>query len=342
MFRDMRAFIQHLEANSELMRVHQELSPKYEVSAAVKYIARQKGTAVLCEKVTGYQTPLVGNLLGSRKRFAFALGVAQDEVDAAYQGRRQNTIKPQVLSSALVQEVVIDHNVNIIQTIPVLTHHEGDAGPYFTSAFTVAKDPETGMQSAGLHRIQVRGPDTIGILLATPPLSNFLAKAEKQGKPLEVAVVSGADPLTFWSSVISAPEGPDKLEIAGGLAQEPIKVVKCRSVNLCVPAMAEFVLEGYIKPRHRAKEGPFGESTGYPFTFDSPVAQIQAITHRRQPVYHALVPFGPEDELLMCLSLSLDWLAQVRKSFPQVQNLRLTHAAAVVLVQIDKKQRKTA
>ena len=220
--------------------------------------------------------------------------------------------------------------------LPVLTHHEKDAGPYFTCSTVVAKDPETGIRGVGLHRIQVKGKDKLGIFLATPPLSNFLAKAEELGKPLEIAIVNGVDPVTFFSSVVWAPGGEDKFAIAGGLAGRPLQLIKCETVDLEVPANAEFVLEGQIAPGIREEEGPFGESTGYYLTYQNPVININAITRRKDPLYHALLPFSPEEGVLLDFSWEMDNLEATRKEFPCIRKVHMTELGMVAKVQIQK------
>lgn len=228
-------FIDELEAAGELFRIDKELSTRYEVAAAIKLVARAHGSAVLCKKVKGYRVPVVGNLLGSTKRLAMALGVSEKELPAAYLAGSKNPIKSRMVARAPVQEVIVNTGIDIGKTVPVLVHHQKDAAPYFTCAFTVAKDPETGVRGLGIHRIQVKGRDKVGIFLATPPLSHFLAKAERQGKPLEIAIVSGPDPVTYFASPQTASPGVDKYDIAGGLARAPVELVKCQSVDLEVP-----------------------------------------------------------------------------------------------------------
>ncbi len=334
---DLRAFVKRLEKSGELVRVSDELSTQHEIAAAIKYVAQDEGKAVLFERAKDYHVPIVANLLGSRERVAMAFDVTERDLDETYLARAQNRIKPVVVTSAPVQEVVIDSGIDICRTLPVLTHHEQDAGPYMTSAITIAKDPETGIRGMGLHRIQVKDKDTIGIFLATPPLSHFLTKAEQQGKPLPIAVASGVAPLTFCAAIFFAPQGVDKFEIAGGFAQEPIELVKCRSVDIEAPADAEFVLEGYIIPQQRDKEGPFGESTGYYFTYDNPVAKIKAISHRANPLYHALLPFSGEETVLTSFMLGSYTLRQVQRELPQVRRMHIQLVGEIVIAQIDKK-----
>ena len=298
MFSDLNGFIRHLEDHGELVRVKERLSPLHEIPAAIRFIDQKWRSAALFEEVQGYDVPVIGNLLGNRKRLEMALS-AGDDLITQYLNRTNRPIKPVIRKEGPVKEVVLTGHIDILKSMPVLTHHEKDAGPYLTSAVTIAKDPDTGVRGMGIHRIQVKGKNRVGILLASPPLSHFFKRFEERGKPMEVAIVVGMDPITFFSSVIWAPKGIDKFDLAGGLKGEAIELVSCESVDLEVPARAEFVLEGKVLPNKREKEGPFGESTGVYLTYDNPVAEIDVITHRQTPIYHALMPFTNEESVLM-------------------------------------------
>jgi 2,5-furandicarboxylate decarboxylase 1 len=342
MFRDLRVFIKLLDSSNELIHIQEELSTEYEIAAALRYVLARKRAAVLFEKVKGYEIPIVGNLLGTKKRLAIALGVGEQEVDKAFRNRRRSPIKPKIVTKAPAQEVIVDREVDICKTIPVLKHHEEDAGPYFTSALTIARDPETGVLSMGLHRIQVKSKDTIGIYIATPPLSDFVAKAKQKGKPLDIVVASGVDLFTFLSGCTPAPAGINKFDAAGGLAQAPIELVRCHSVNLEAPANAEFLLEGELFPDRCEPEGPFGESTGYYFTFNSPIAKIKVISHRHSPIYHALLPFSSEDNTLLRL-LVAEFFPSLQSAFPCVQQVNYrSFGSGLLIVQIKKTSEKEA
>lgn len=337
MFRDLRGFLAALDGSGELIHLDMELSPRFEIAAAIKHLAQHKGKAILCEKVAGYDIPVIGNL-NTRKNIARALGVAEGEIEETCRERAQNLIKPEMAASGPVQEIVEEGDINILRSLPVLTHHERDAGPYLTSALVVAKDPETGVRGMGLHRIFVKDKETIGIFLGNPPLSHFLTKAENRDKPLEIAVVSGADLLTFLASIVHTPEeGIDKFDIAGGLARKPIELVRCRTVDLEAPAHAEFVLEGYIIPNRREKEGPFGESSGYYLTYDNPVAKIKAVTSRANPIYHALVPFSGEEGVLTSLMWQAFLVPEIQKALPQVRRMEIEVLGEFLIVQVEKK-----
>lgn len=336
MYADMREFIRKLEEQKQLIHITERLSPKFEISTMIKYLTRAKNLALFFDNVEDYDIPIVGNLLGSKERLAVALGVSEAEIVGRYVSCREKLIKPVVLNDGPVKQVEILHSVDILNTIPVLTHNEKDAGPYVTCAITIAKDPETGIRGMGVHRIQVKDGNTVGIFLATPPLSHFLAKSEAKGVPLEIAIVVGIDPITFFSSVVWAPFGTDKLDIAGSLAGRPIEIVKCSTIDLEVPAHSEFVLEGHIIPGERQKEGPFGESTGYYFSHESPVANITAISHRRDPIFQALVPFAGEETVLIDLCWEMEHLKEMQKVYPFVRKIHLLNHGLIAVAQIHK------
>ncbi|MCH8022483.1 MAG: UbiD family decarboxylase [Thaumarchaeota archaeon] len=188
-------------------------------------------------------------------------------------------------------------------------------GPYFTSGVVVAKDPETGVRGMGIHRVQLRGANEISLNLATPPLATFLKKAKETQRELEIAVVIGVDPLTFIASVFFSPSGVDKFEIAGGLREAPIDLVRCTTVDLEVPAHSEFVLEGKIDPRNIVEEGPFGESWGTYIETRNPLCKVQAISRRHEPIYHALTSFSGEEVMLRGLRMISDTMPSLAKKF---------------------------
>ena len=336
MFADIREFIRKLEEQGELIHIKERLSPKFEISTVIKHFTRTKNVALFFDHVEGYKIPIVGNLLGAKKRLALALGISESEIVERFLSCKEKRIKPVVIKDGPVKEVELLNHVDIMRTIPVLTHHEKDSSPYFTCAITMAKDPETGARGMGIHRIQVKDRNTVGIFLATPPLSHFLAKSEAKGVPLEIAVVIGVDPVTFFSSVVRAPFGIDKLEIAGSLAGRPIEIVKCRTIDLEVPACSEFVLEGHILPGERQEEGPFGESTGYYFSYRSPVAEITAIRHRRDSIYQVLVPFAREETVLVDLCSEMEHLKEMQKLYPFVRKIHLSNLGLIAVAQIRK------
>lgn len=334
MFQDLRAFLQLLQREGEVLTVATELSCDQEVSAAIREVEEKTRKALYLSQVSNYSFPLVGNLIGDRRRIALAFGNPPDLL-SLYGERRKELIPPTRVPDGPVREVVYSHDIDLPRLLPALIHHEGDVGPYLTSAIAVARDPENGKLSCGIHRVQLKGGNKIGILLNNPPIAAFFRKAEARSQPLPITFIIGCDPLTFLSSVIRAPEG-EKFSIAGGLASRAIEMMRCLNSDLEVPVHAEFVLEGEILPGIRETEGPFGESSGYYLTFESPVGRISAVMHRKDAIYHALVPFSREDSTLMQFLWEAENLPLLRQKFPSLvgihfppRTLGLTVLAAV-------------
>ncbi len=338
-YNDLRTFVRALQRQKELIKVDAELSPAFEVAAALRYLDRRNDKAVLFEKIKGYDIPIVGNLFENFSAVALAFGVDKtQDVASEYLKRTSRRVKPKVYASGPIKDVILKEDIDILKTIPVLTHHEKDAGPYFSSAITMARDPETGVRGMGIHRIQVKGKNKLGIFLGTPPLSRFLAAADARGKPLEIAIAIGVDPLTFLSSITYAPEGVDKFDLAGGLRGRAVELVKAETVDLEVPRHAEFILEGKILPGVREEEGPFGESGGAYLTVQNPVAVVQCICHRDKPIYHALMPFNRENGNITNLVWEATQFDRIQKALPLVKRVHLWGASGeIATVQIDKK-----
>lgn len=318
MFEDLRSFIAELKDKGDLLEVEDEVSTVFEIPAALKYLDRIDGPAALFKKVKGYGVRVAGNILCTRKRLALALNCREGQIEDEYVERRKKPIKPVIVKSGPAKEVILRDDIDVLKMVPVLTHHEKDAGPYFTSALLLAKDPNTGIRGMGIHRIQVKGPRRLGLYLHNPPVSTFFQKAEAMGRPLEIAILVGPDPYTYFSSVAWAPEGIDKFEIAGSLGRGPIKLVGCETVDLEVPSACEFVLEGRILPGQRDTEGPFGESSGYYLTYDNPVAEIDLISCRKEPIYQALMVYTREGDVLT-ISAQAENIKALRDAIPAVR-----------------------
>ncbi len=334
----MRAFLAELERRGALRRIDAPLSPRFEVPYAMVWHDRRGGPALRFDRVTGYSIPVIANLFGRRERIAWALGL--DDPAALPEATASLLAQPvppvPAASPAPVQEVVLDQQPDLLATLPVLTHHTDDAYPYLTSAVAIARDPDGGPPGLGIHRVAVKDGRTIGIYLNNPPLGAFAARARERGVPLPVALVLGAPPAVLLASIVPAAPGEDKLAFAGALARGPVSLVRCRTIDVEVPAEAEIVVECVVYPDRREPEGPFGESSGYYFTFESPIGEVRAITHRREPLYHAFAPFSREVSEISSFSQELRHLPALRQEFPGVRRLRYKHLGTVGVVQLAK------
>lgn len=298
-FDDLRGFLERLESiPGEVRHIADPLDPEYEVGAVLSYL-RKPGPAVFAESIKGYPDwRVIGNVLGTRQRVALALEVDQDRINSEYLKRWRNPMPPVEVSDAPVKEVKHIGDIDVTDILPVLTFHEKDGGAFISSGVCVARDEVTGSYHVGIHRMQVKGPNRLGIVILNPPLSNWYSRAESRGEALEIAVAIGLDPMILIGAI---GHGQDKLAIAGGLRNKPVPMTPAETLDLMVPANAEIVLEGRVLPGIREPEGPFGEATGYYFDSVSPVLEVTAITHREHPIYNAISPIGPETETITAL-----------------------------------------
>lgn len=320
-YRDLRDFLQALDQEGELLKIKQELSPRFELSAALKLI--NDGKAVQFENISGYPgKKVVGNILGTRRRVAKLLGVAEETLTQGFIDRKGQEIPPQVVETGPVKEVIIKDNIDLVSLLPALTYHEKDATPYLTSAVTMAKDSVTGLQNMGLHRIQLKGGNRLGIFLANPPVATFLQRAEQAGKGLEVAIALGVEPaMQIGATVKATAEGPDKFAVSGGLKGGAIELTPAESVDLLVPARAEIIMEGRIIPGIREHEGPFGEATGNYFEDESPVIEIHTVTHRRDFILSVIQVWGSETDVLITLGGSAENIRLLKQMAPAIKDI---------------------
>lgn len=319
---DLRAFLDGLE--DELLRVRAPLDPKFEIAALLKEV-QGRGRAVLFEQVPGFPgVRIAGNLLSSRRLAAHALGTSEDALVDTYVARSTQSVPPVRVKDVPAQEGVHRQPVDVGALLPLVTHHEKDAAPYLTCGMVLARDPLTGMRGMGVHRMMYRGGNRFSIMLANPPLSIFLANAERSGRPLDIAVALGVDPAVLLSSVVkTGPLGPDKMEIAGALAGAPVELAPALTVDIEIPARAEVVIEGRLLPGVREAEGPFGENTGAYFSSQSPVVEVTAVTHRKNFIFPALMPWTNDVDILLTLAAGAELLGQLKGQVRGVVDLEL-------------------
>lgn len=319
--RSLRTFIEQLERKGDLLRITEEVDPMFEISGVLKILDEQAGPAVMFDRPKGYSVRAVGNLIGKRERLALAMGIQEKELIEEYLRRKEHPVPAKLVTEGPVKETVVKKDVDILNSFPVATYSEKDANPYITAGVVLVKNPASGQQTMGIHRLQVLEKNRLTVLLLSPPVPQYHQQMEEQNKPLDVAIAIGLDPLFLFSSVAWMPEG-NKFELLGSLYGEPVEMVKAETVDIHVPAHAEIVLEGKILPRIREKDGPFGETSGYYVPYDSPVIEIQAVTYRKDPLFQVLHPWSNEAFVLL-VSWEAEMLKMLRSKFPEVRHLNL-------------------
>ena len=319
----IRDFIEYLKENGELLTLSTPLAPRFEISTILSELGKKEFPALLFEKVKGHHLSVIGNLLGTRKRLSMALRIDPDHLFEDLLRKIDQRFSPKLVSEPISKELITKkERIDLLKHLPVLTHYSKDSGPYITSGITSARDPENGVIARGLHRMEVRGKNQLGISLLNPPLSDIYAKYKRENRRMEVATVIGVDPLILISYILKVPPGTDKLSVAGGLMGQPIPVSKAKTVDIDIPARAEVVIEGYIDPRGKEEDGTLGESSGYYMAFSkSPTVQVTALTCQKGAVYQAIVPWSLEVDNLLYLVHGLDFVPKMKKEIPSLKQI---------------------
>jgi len=337
--RSLRDWLDHLAARERLVVTKPGTSLRFELAAIAKRLDGLRAT--LFPRPDGHPIPVVSGLVSDRGWMAEAMGVEPAEVLTRFQDATLNPIAWRETASAPAQEVV-HREIDLARLLPLPVHNEHDSGPYVTAGLMITRNPRTGKQNVSIHRCQLSGPNRLGVLLLPRHAHMFFEMAEQGGRPLEAAIVVGIDPLTLLASQAIAAIDVDELEIAGALHRRPLPVVKCLTSELRVPAEAEIVIEGRFLPGLREPEGPFGEFPQYyGERADHHVMEIDAVTHRKDAIFHTIVGGGLEHLLLGAIPREATLLAHLQRSFPNVRDVHLARGGVCryhLYVQIAKRQ----
>jgi 4-hydroxy-3-polyprenylbenzoate decarboxylase len=315
-FDSLREYVESLEKVGQLRRIRTKVSVDLEIAEILRRVMyKNEGPAILFEDVEGYKIPVLGNAFGSLRRLKMALDMENFEEI----GERMTTLTklkiphgllnkvkmlpklseisnygPKSTSSGPVTEIV-ETSKPTLDSLPIIKSFPKDSGRFITFGITVSKNPETQVRNLGVYRLQVIGSKKAIMHWQVHKRGalHYQMNTEKMQKT-EVAVVIGADPATVFSAVAPVPEGLDKFLFAGITRGKGIELVKCRTVDVEVPASAEVVLEGYVDPSEMNLEGPFGDHTGY-YTPPEPYPTftLTGIMMRNNPIYLTTVVGKP-------------------------------------------------
>lgn len=292
----MRAVLQRLEESGHLKVCDAPVNPKFELGAVLCYYNNE--VPILFTNVKGSKMPVVGALYGNRSLICTMMGTTVDKRIPLIMNAIANPEKPRVIPRGPVQENIITRNIDILKMFPVPTSNEDDIGPFITAGIIAYRDIETGKVHMALRRFQVNKGNSINVLVspASPHLNAMLKECAKQNRTLECALILGYDASFLLSSQISSNKyGLDKYEVDSAMRGEPLELVRCHSIDLEVPAWAEIVLEGVIRPGNSGKEGPFAELMYYYSPVgDAPLMDITCVMHRNDPIFQHAFPCREE------------------------------------------------
>ena len=283
---DMRTWIEDLDAAGELIRIDKPVDPLTQMGSLL-YQSREK--ALLFEKLPhGWRS--LGQAPANVRHAAIAFGAKEETVIPLIAQRLGTLVKPVMVKEAAVQERSFGKGEFDLTQLPVHIAGQLDGGPVIGSGLVVSKDPDTGQRNLSFHRLQIKGPNKSGILLYPRHTWKNYLKYQERDQPMPVAIFIGHHPLYYAAAATTAAYGQDEFEIAGGYMGEPARLVKCKTVDLEVPADAELVLEGHIPPHYREEEGPFSEFQDYYVTGTgkNPVVEYQCMTRRKDAIFKNL------------------------------------------------------
>ena len=332
-FSDLRDWLDHLRRHDELVEVTAEVDPDLEIAEITDRVTKSGGPALLFRNVRGSSMPLLINQFGTERRMCMALGVERlDDLGARVSDVLEMTppegfvgkiralgklksiadSRPKVVGSGPCQEVVLDPPS--LDSLPIMTCWPGDGGPYITLPAVITNDPRTGTRNVGMYRVQKFDSTTTAMHWQIH--KDAAADWRGMGERMDVAIALGTDPATCYTASAPLPKHIDELMLAGFLRGEPVELVRCKTVDLEVPARSEIVIEGYIEKGELRDEGPFGDHTGYytpaePFPVvhvtvrDPPARPDLSVDHRRRAAaggrvaregHRAPVPAGRADD----------------------------------------------
>ena len=315
-FEDLREYVESLEKIDQLKRIKTRVSVDLEIAEILRRVMyKNEGPAVLFENVEGYKIPVLGNAFGSLRRLKIALDMENfEEIGERMSALTRlkipqgllNKFKmlpklseiadygPKSVNSGPITEVIETSNPSL-DILPIIKSFPKDSGRFITFGITVTKNPETQIRNMGVYRLQVIDSKKAIMHWQIHKRGALHYEMNKENsQKTEVAIVIGADPATVFSAVAPVPEGLDKFLFAGITRKNGIDLVKCRTIDVEVPATAEIVLEGYVDPSELNVEGPFGDHTGYytpPEPF--PTFTLTGIMMRKNPIYLTTVVGKP-------------------------------------------------
>jgi 2,5-furandicarboxylate decarboxylase 1 len=284
---DLHDVLEDLRGQRALLDVERPVERSWEVAAVLDRLERcGHFDPVLFRSVLGHPGwSILGNLFADRRTVARFLRIDPSQLSGEFTRRMEHPIPAVTVGDGPVQAHLIRPDAGL-DALPLPTLHERDAAPYISLGVAICRDPDTGVQNVGVYRFMQRGPaELVPSLTSISNAADIFQRYERRGQPMEIAIVPGASPALSLAASYRAAAGVDEAALAGGLAEEPLRLVHARTVDLDVPADAEVVVEALVQPGGRYPEAPFADmSRSYSRVKQGPLVTVNAITHRDDPI----------------------------------------------------------
>lgn len=327
MKQDLRFFLEEIKNKfpEDIKYIKDEVSTEYEITAIMMELEKKGSPLVIFENVKNNKIPVVSNILASRKRISQAFGVGNEreflEIYSKYKARR---IEPEIISEISLEGEYYSGDVLDLESMPILTHFNADGGPYVTAGMVIARDPISGIHTCGLHRLQLKGKDKFGISLhSRKRMWEFHRRAEQKGESLPAAIAIGLHPVITVGSLAFLPYNESKYDLIGGLFGEPLQVVKCKNIDVLIPAWSEIIIEGEILGGVREPEGPFSEFSNYLSGRSTEnVFKAKSLFLRKNAIYQSINPgLSADHNTIMAYHRECDIFYALRRTLPNVINV---------------------
>ena len=322
MFDDLRQYVNWLKEKNLITVVNKKVSSELEITEVVTRLIENQGPSVLFENVDDNKIPVVANLFGSESKMSNALGVSslndlyeksndiislidkennsfKEKIDTLFTVLNMRKIKPKHVKNAPCHELVYDTSDFNLHDLPALKSWPSDAGKYLTSAMVISTNPINQKRNVGMYRIQIL--DELNAIMHWQSYKGG-SQNENHAKDLgiskvPVAIVLGCDPVSMWSASAPLPPDIDEFMLSGFIRSKPVELVKCKSIDIMVPAHSEIVLEGEVDLNDYRDEGPFGDHTGYYSPISKyPTFKLKKVTMKKKPLFPVITVGRPIKE----------------------------------------------
>ena len=332
---DLRTYINQVKKIKELQTIKSKVSTKYEIAGIT---AKVDGSdAVLFENIKESKFRLVSNLVGTRKRFALAVGGKENEIHSKVISAIKKAKKPKVVSTGKFME---NQSKNLL-SMPIVTHFEKESGPFITSSIAYATNPETGKQNSSFHRLMPIDKTHLSIrMVEGRHLHRCFMDAKEHGEDLKIAITVGVHPAVSIAGAYQAEWGKDEIDIANSLLGGKLSLAKLPYSGLNVPSGAEIVLEGKILQDKTHPEWMVEMLQTYDHKRDQPVFELENLFYRNNPIFHDVLSGFAEHRLLMGMPIESKLNGELKKAFSQTKQVSMTNGGCNWLhavVQIKKK-----
>ena len=329
MAKDLHSYLEFLEKNhpEHVFHVTREVNPEFEVTGIIAKLEKEKRfPVVVFDNVKGSKIPVIINMHADFSRLAMSIGLPHDagikQFTDEYAKREAAPIEPVMVSSseAPVHQVIWEGDDVDLYKLPLLKYHEHDAGHYISGGYEIMRDPDTGVRNAGIYRLMRQKRNEMGIQISETAHGHYIMKKyRKRGETMQFAVSIGHHPAFNLGCLSFTPYEVDEFTIAGAVLGEPVRMVKCKTIDMEVPADAELILECEMRADEFREEAPFGE---YPGTYGpmrmNPVVHVKAITMRKNILYQSIFVGHPDNLLLSGVTRSSQILRTARIASPSV------------------------